>query len=102
MEKGDQLIVASRQGQTINIEKTQGTSSVTILLNDTMLDMDQPVKIVSGGKEIFDGTPQRTIAAIGMTSGWSRGDPSLIFDGSVTVPLTQVNAATLPFSMLQH
>jgi hypothetical protein len=82
-QKG-QLIVASRKGQNIEIEKTQGVKTVTLLVNDAMLDLDQPITISQSGKELFHGKVSRTIAQIDSTLA-HRGDPDLIFSGRQTV-----------------
>jgi hypothetical protein len=79
-----QLIIASRDGQTINIEKADGVKSVTLLLNDAMLNLDQPVVINMAGKQLFKGTLDRTIGELQMTLD-ERGDPGLVFSASKTV-----------------
>ncbi len=84
LAKKGQLIVASRKGQTITIEKTKGVKSVTILLNDKMLDLDQPVVIKSGDTELFKGIVPRSIDEL-YTTVTDRGDPDMVFSASKTV-----------------
>ena len=81
-----QLAVASRDGQTITIEKTEKLADLTILLNDQMLDLDKPVTVMSGGKQLFKGVVKRTAAEMHQTLD-GRGDPDLIFSASVNVKL---------------
>ncbi len=84
--KAGQLVVASRDGQVITVEKAEGTSAVTFLLNDEMLDLDRPVKVLAGGKPVFEGKATRRIAAIAKTLE-ERGDPGLVFSAGLTVKL---------------
>jgi dienelactone hydrolase len=84
--KKGQLIVASRKDQTIDIEKTTGVKTVTILLNDKMLDLDQPVTIKSGDKELFKGIIPRSINELHTTLD-ERGDPDLVFSAMKTITI---------------
>lgn len=93
-EKG-QLVVADRSGQRIDISKHEGVSSVIVMLSDKMLDLDQPVVITADGREVFNGVAPRTIADLARTLK-ERGDPELIFDACVTVPLGPTPAPTTP------
>lgn len=80
-----QLVVASRDGQSIDVGKAEGVEALTILLNDTMLDLDRPVKVTMNGKAMFDGFAPRTVRSLYSTLE-SRGDPHLVFDAQITVP----------------
>jgi hypothetical protein len=83
--KAGQLVVVSRKGQGIDIEKAEGVAKLTIQLNDAMLDLDREVVVTANGKECFKGKPSRTIGAIAGTMESNRGDPNLTFDAMVTV-----------------
>jgi hypothetical protein len=83
--KKGQMIVASREGQTITIEKTEGVKTVIIMLNDQMLNMDQPVHVKVDDKDITT-TVSRTIENLQKTLS-GRGDPDLMFSGMITVPI---------------
>ena len=74
--KGGQLVIASRKGQQVEIEKAEGVKTLTILLSDAMADLDKPVTVTMGGKELFKGMPPRTVAALHKTLA-GRGDPDL-------------------------
>ncbi len=83
---GGQLVIARRDGQTIEIEKSAAVKSLTILLNDAMLDLDKPVAIRAAGRQLFSGTVERTIANLEATLA-GRGDPDEIFPSRITVSL---------------
>ena len=83
--KGGQLAIVSRHGQAFDVEKVAGgLTTLSVLLNDEMGDLDQPVKIKQGDKTLFTGVPTRTIAEIGTTLD-ERGDPDGVF--SATIPV---------------
>ncbi len=50
-------------GQTITIE-TPVTGNLTLRLSDQLLDLDQPVRVLAGGKTVFEGKVPRSFAAI--------------------------------------
>jgi predicted esterase len=80
------LVIASRNGQTITIEKAEGLKQLNILLNDQMADLDKPIRVMKDGRELFNGIPMRTIAAEYQSLEY-RGDPDLIFDAMIAVQL---------------
>jgi hypothetical protein len=79
-----QEITAVRSGQTITLTASAGVRRVTVLLNDAMLDLDQPVIIQAGGTEVFSGRLPRTAAILERTLS-DRGDPRSVFSAGVTV-----------------
>lgn len=74
-------IIAQRDGQTIAIQ-TAETSHLTVLLNDEMLDLDQPVVIRSEKGILFEGKVPRTIAQMHQSLA-ERGDPRMIYSAAV-------------------
>jgi hypothetical protein len=88
--RGGQLVIAGRKGQTITIEKTENVKTLTIRLNDTMLDLDQPVIITMAGRPLFKGVIARTAANLQSTLA-ERGDPDLVFSASITLPIESSN-----------
>ena len=52
-----------------------------------MVDLDKPIKITHGSKELFSGKAPRTIGTMIRTLT-GRGDPALMFDAEVEVDLT--------------
>ncbi len=85
LAKKGTTVVATRNGQHINLE-ADGVDEVTVLLNDAMLDLDQPVRITSGKRLLFEGSVERTIATLSRTLA-ERGDPQGVFSAAVTVRL---------------
>jgi hypothetical protein len=79
-----QLVIASRSGQHIEIERAEGVKSLTIMLSDAMLDLDKPVTVGMAGRTLFDGKVTRTVANLAATLD-GRGDPALVFPARVTV-----------------
>ena len=84
--KAGQLVIASRKGQDIEIEKAENVTRLTILLNDAMLDLDRPITLRMSGRQLFHGVAPRTIETLHSTLD-QRGDPFLAFNASVTVDL---------------
>jgi pimeloyl-ACP methyl ester carboxylesterase len=85
-----QLVIVKREQQTFTVEKAEDAASVTIFLNDEMVNMDQPVVVKAGEKELFRGKVKRSLATIyGTMAG--RGDPGTVFYGAVTVGLPKAD-----------
>ena len=80
------LVVAERKGQIIEIKTADLIDALSIRLDDRMLDLDKPVRVVYQGKTLFEGTAQRTVATLVETLE-HRGDPDLMFDAELTVKL---------------
>ncbi|RYD38366.1 MAG: polyhydroxyalkanoate depolymerase, partial [Verrucomicrobiaceae bacterium] len=78
-------ITASRAGQTVTLN-SKDVPEATVLLSDALVDLDQPVTVEAGGKVLFTGPVPRTISTLRQTLA-ERGDPRLVFSGSVTVKL---------------
>jgi pimeloyl-ACP methyl ester carboxylesterase len=70
------IYAAHVEGQAITIEAP--TSGKLILrLSDNLVDLDKPVRVMAGGRQIFEGTVQRSFAAI-LQSLQERNDPDLV------------------------
>ena len=82
--RAGQVVVVSREGQEVRIEQAEGVKTLTVLLNDTMLDLDKEVRVTKDGRELFRGVVPRTRESLQRTLA-DRGDPRLMFDASVTV-----------------
>ena len=80
------LVIAERDGQTITIESAEKVDRLMVRLDDRMVDLDRPVRIVYKGKTVFEGRAPRTIAALIRTLE-KRGDRQLMFDADVEVKL---------------
>jgi hypothetical protein len=86
--RSDSLVIAERKGQTVEIVSSEKVRNLLLRFDDRMLDLEQPVKIVQAGKELYAGTPSRTIRTMVQTLA-GRGDPKLIFTAEVSVPLSE-------------
>ena len=76
---------AEREGNTVRILSCD-YSSVTIHLNDQMMDLDKPVKVVYGDRTLFDGSVTRKPAVL-RQSLRERGDLSYMFPVRVDVKI---------------
>ena len=79
------LIIASIDGQTINIEKTT-LSEITIMLNDDMINMDREIIVKYMGNEIFNSTVPRDINII-EKSIKEYGDPQSVYFTEILLSL---------------
>jgi poly(3-hydroxybutyrate) depolymerase len=84
--KSDTLVVARRSGQKVEITSVEKVGKLFVRLDDRMMDLDKPVTVTHAGKELFAGTPARTIGVLAKTLS-GRGDPRLMFDAEVSVEL---------------
>lgn len=80
------LVVASRDGQTIEIAEAEGVSTLLVRLDDRMADLDRPIRVEFGGEALFEGVANRTIGTMLETLD-GRGDPGLLFDAEIAVAL---------------
>ncbi len=79
-------IVATRDGQTITLSGTPGTT-VLVRLNDNLADLDQPVRVVTDdGDVLFEGIAPRTPETI-ETSIAEFGDYAMIYSAEIDVTL---------------
>ena len=83
-EKGKK-IEARIDGNTVEILSSDYTAA-TIYLNDKMMDLDKPVRVVFGDKVVFEGTVTRSPAVMRQTLR-ERGDLSYVFPVRVDVNL---------------
>jgi predicted esterase len=81
--KGRAKIVAEMNDQAIVIEESD-VNSLIVLLNDEMLDLDQPVDIKWGTQQVSKERASRTIKNLA-TSLLERGDPQMLFSARVEV-----------------
>jgi len=77
------MVIASYVGQEIRIEHCDARS-LQIRLHDRMIDLDQPVRIVSDEEVLFEGIVPRTIEAIA-TSLEERKDPESLCYAEVSL-----------------
>lgn len=83
--KAGALVNAQLDGQTITLQSTD-VETISVLLDDRLLDLDNKVTIVVDGKPVFDQTVPRKIRHLA-TCLQHRGDPNLAFSAAVEVSL---------------
>ncbi len=84
--KADSLVIAKRESQTVTITSAEKVGKLLIRFDDRMADLDKPITVTHAGKELYSGTPARTIEVLFKTLA-GRGDPKLMFDAEVVVEL---------------
>ena len=84
--KTDSLVIAQRHGQTVEITSDERVAKLLIRFDDRIVDLDQPITIMHGGKKLFTGTAGRTIEVLCKTLA-GRGDPKLMFDAELAIEL---------------
>ncbi len=75
----------SVDGSRIVIERCD-YPSLTLWLNDAIVDLDRPVKVEYSGKTLFEGKLRRS-SALMKESLYERNDPGFIYSAKVTVSL---------------
>jgi hypothetical protein len=83
--KGRSEIRAGYDGQTVTVQKSS-VPGILIRLNDQMLNLDKPIKVVHGETTLFKGRVQRTIKMLATTMA-ERGDLSGVYSVEVTVKI---------------
>ncbi len=84
---GGAVVRATRKGQEIDLQAGADTE-LLVRVNDRMLDLDREVTVRSGGRELFKGRIERTIAMLARTLA-ERGDPAAIFSGEISVSMAE-------------
>lgn len=93
-KKGSE-IVATCSSQTITVERSIGIDSVTLYLNDALLDLDLPVTLKAQGATLFTGIVNRTIATIAAITT-DRSDQAMVFSAQLAVDLKNGTVALNP------
>jgi predicted esterase len=78
-------LIAAVEGQRIRLDSAD-LSRVTVLLDDRLVDLDQPVTVVANGTAQRPRLLRRTLATLARTLA-DRAEPDLTFSASVEVPL---------------
>ena len=81
--KGGQEIIAERNGQNVTVT-AKSNAHVTLLLNDALLNVDEPVTVTINGKALPPQRATRTLAVIRRTME-ERGDPGLVFSAEIQI-----------------
>lgn len=85
--RSNPVYAAHVDGQTITIE-SPASGDLTLRLSDALVDLDQPVRVVTAGREIFEGKIQRRFAAM-IQSLRDREDPETIATAQLPVSWSQ-------------
>ena len=80
------VVRASLKGQQFDVQ-AGGINQLIIRANDSMLNLDEDVTVMSQAKELYKGRIQRSIGTLAETLA-ERGDPTSIFSGGIVVRLT--------------
>ncbi len=78
-------IVAVCDDQQIQIEEAPPDSPIRVRLDDRLLDLDRPVRIIRNGREILNAPVPRTIGTIAKMLG-ERSDPAAALTAEVLLP----------------
>lgn len=81
--KPKELFSAHVEGQTIIIE-TPASGNLVLRLSDSLLNLDQPVRVIAGGKTVFEGKVSRNWPAI-VQSLRERADPDTVCTATLKV-----------------
>jgi hypothetical protein len=78
-------VTAVCEGNAVRLEADR-CDRLTLLLDDRMMDLDKPVRILRGEKTLFEGKVERTVSAL-VESLVEKGDPELVCSAQVEVAL---------------
>ncbi len=85
-ENRPEYIDARYSGNLVTLQVT-GLRTVTIRLDDRMMDLDKPVTVTINGREAFTGMAQRSAVVLAKTLA-QRGDPKLMFCSELTLAVS--------------
>jgi pimeloyl-ACP methyl ester carboxylesterase len=74
----ERTLQATWKGSTFEIEGEGRREDVGVQLDDSMLDLDRPVKVLFNHQTIFEGVAPRSLAVL-VASARRRSDPGLLF-----------------------
>lgn len=79
------LVIATREAQNFDIQ-SKDVDQITIRFNDAMIDFDQPIKVTSGEKVLYEGRISRSSECVKKTFA-ERHDPKSVYSAEVVVNL---------------
>ena len=80
------VVIATRAGNAVDVTTADDVAKLVVRFDDRMQDLNKPVAVKFKGKEVFNGTVNRTAGTLLRTLA-DRGDPKLMFDAEATVEL---------------
>ena len=102
-----QLATETAQGDPTQIGEQQAeakplaSATVSVLLNDTLVDLDKPVTVMCNGQEVFSGLVERDANTL-LETLVRRGDWNYAFPARVSVELDRQSADDLEVSEQQE
>jgi hypothetical protein len=81
--KARQVIIASREGNRFEIERTDA-DHFSILVRDDMVDMNKPLTVTLDQMTVFEGHVERNLKTMVQTL-LDRGDPAAMFSGRISI-----------------
>ena len=84
--KAGQELIVSRKGQAFDVEKADGLDAFKLVLDDLVVDLDQPIRVTYQGKTVFEGPVPRTIGEIAANLK-NRPDPETLSPAVVKIEL---------------
>lgn len=88
-EVAGSTVVATRDGQTFTIDKADKIKRLTIFLNESLVDLEQPVVVRYGDQELFNGIATLSEAFLKETLE-QRGDRSYMYPARINVDIPAV------------
>lgn len=82
-QKARAEIIVRRSGTRFSVEKCD-VDRFGLLLSDEFVDLDEPIHVVAGDRELFAGKATRTIATLHQTL-IDRGDPRMMFSARLWI-----------------
>jgi len=77
------VVEVDKQKNLVRVECKEPKPGLEVLLDERLVDFKKEVVVMLGEKEVFRGTPKRTLATLLKTA--ARGDPELVFPAAVSV-----------------
>lgn len=79
-------VIAELRGQDVQLLEASGVERLVMRLDDSMLDLDQPLRVIMGQEILFEGRVERDLEVIRETFR-ERGDPRGIWTAEIEVEL---------------
>jgi len=84
MPQGGSRVVVELKDQVIHVVECEKTEQLSFRLDDSMVDLDQPVKVMRGDTCFYEGLVPRRRSVLAKTLA-ERGDPVGMFSAELTV-----------------
>ena len=87
-EVAGSMVVVNRDGQTFTIDKAEKIKRLTILLNERLANLEQPVIVRYGDQELFNGVVSLSETLLKETME-QRGDRSYMYPAKIDVDIPE-------------